>query len=101
MAIRGPEILFQSGGDRIEHPLLIRKLTGLELGKDQVPVEGNLEATASRRYQPQSLDLLLVGGQKLARQTDGLGFIVSNGTILDFHVHWLTSSGAVRSSETW
>jgi hypothetical protein len=31
--------------------------------------------------------LLLVGGQKLARQTDGLGLVVSHRAVLELNVH--------------
>ena len=71
----------------VEDPLFLGELTGLELGIDQVPVHGNLKATPARRNQLQIAYLLFVGGQQLARQTDGLRFIVSNRAILEFQVH--------------
>src|SRR4051812_12363639 len=64
--------LFQAGPDGVEDPLLVGKLAGLELGVDQFPVHGDLEGAAAGGDQLQVLDALLVLGQELGRQTDGL-----------------------------
>jgi hypothetical protein len=78
---------FQSVAKRIKHPFLFRKLAGFELGIDELAVDGNLEASASGGDQLEVLDLLLVGREKLARQTDGLRFVISHRTVFEFHVH--------------
>src|SRR5947209_2406338 len=78
---------FQFFRQRVHYPFFIRELAGLEFGVDQFTVEGDLETPASRRDQLEVLDLLLVGGEELARQTDGLGFVVSHRAVFEFHVH--------------
>ena len=86
-SIEGLLLFLRVGSDRVQHPLFFGELTRLELGIDQIPVDRNFEATSARRNQLQIAYLLLVGGQQLARQTDGLRFIVSNRTILELQVH--------------
>src|SRR5438477_11223963 len=54
--------LLQAGADGLDDPLLIGEFPGLELGVDQLAVEGKLEGAAADRDQLQILDLLLVGG---------------------------------------
>ena len=80
-------LFFRVGCHRVQDPLFLGKLTRLELGIDQIPVDRNLKAPPARRNQLQIDYLLLVGGQQFARQTDGLRFIVSNRTILQLQVH--------------
>jgi hypothetical protein len=75
------------GRHRIQDPLFLGELSGLKLGVDKVPVDRYLEATPARWNQLQIVYLLLVGRQQLARQTDGLRFVVSNRTILELQVH--------------
>ena len=50
-------------------------------------LELQLEGAAPGGDQFQILDLLLVGAEELLRQTDGLGFVVSHRTVLEFHMH--------------
>ena len=73
--------------NRIKDPLLIGELAGLELRVDQFVIDRQLEAAAAGGDQLQLLDLLLVRFQQLGRQTDGLRFVVSDGTVLKFEVH--------------
>src|SRR6266446_2328640 len=80
-------LFFGMGRHRIQDPLFLRELSGLELGVDKVPVDRYLEATPARRNQLQIVYLLFVGRQQLARQTDGLRFVVSNRTILELQMH--------------
>ena len=75
------------GSDCFQNPFFLGELSGLQLGIDEVPVDGYLEATATRRNQLQFANFLLVSRQKLARQTDGLRLIVSNRTILELQMH--------------
>ena len=84
----------EAGTDRVEYPLLIGELTRLEFRVNQVPVDGQLKTSAAGRDQLQVADLLLVGGQELARQTEGFGLIVSDRTVLQLHMHGLSPSRA-------
>jgi hypothetical protein len=61
--------------------LFVWKLAGFQLGIDQVAVDAQLEASASRGDELELFDLLLVGGQQLARQTDGLRLVVSHRAV--------------------
>jgi hypothetical protein len=67
--------------------LLVRELASLQLRIDEVAIDGELEAAAGGGDQLQRLDLLLVRGQELGRQTDGLRLVVSHRAVLEFHVH--------------
>jgi hypothetical protein len=80
-------LLLGMGSDCFQNPFFLGELSGLQLGIDEVPVDGYLEATATRRNQLQFANFLLVSRQKLARQTDGLRLIVSNRTILELQMH--------------
>jgi hypothetical protein len=83
-------LLFQPGPNRFHGPLFVRKLTGLELGIDQVAVDTQLKGTTARRNELQIANLLLVGTQELARQTDGLRLIISHRTVFEFYFHMLS-----------
>jgi hypothetical protein len=65
----------------------VRELAGLELRVDQLAIHGDLETSAGRRDQSETLDLRLESGQQLVRQTDGLRLVTSDRTILHFDVH--------------
>lgn len=71
----------------VQHPFLIWKLAGLQFRVNQVAVDADLKAAARRWDELEVLDLLLVRGQELARQTEGLGLVVSHRAVFDFHVH--------------
>ena len=73
--------------DGLNGPLFVWKLAGFQLGIDQVAVDAQLEASAARGDELELFDLLLVGGQQLARQTDGLRLVVSHRAVFQFHVH--------------
>jgi hypothetical protein len=79
--------LLKPGPDRLEHLLLVGELAGLELGVDQLAVDGQLETTAARWDQFEVADLLLELTQQLARQTDGLRLVVSHRAVFQLHVH--------------
>jgi hypothetical protein len=89
-------LLLEAGTDCVNGPLLVRELAGLELGVDQVAVDAQLKASAALGDELELLDLLFVGGQQLARQTDGLRFVVSHRAILEFHVHRFSSLSLLR-----
>ena len=94
-------LLLQSFANGLHGPLFVGELARLELGVDQIAVDGQLEAAAPFGDQRQLFDLLLVRGQQLARQTDGLRLVVSHRAVLEFHVHGCASSdGPVRPNAT-
>src|SRR5690242_8409284 len=76
-------LFFQTCPNRLHRPWLLRELACLELGVDQVAVDTQFETPTAGRNQLQLADLLLVGGQELARQTDGLRLIVSHRTVFE------------------
>jgi hypothetical protein len=69
--------------DRFQNPFLFGELSFLQFRVDEIPVDGYLEATSAGRNQLQIANLLLVGRQQLARQTDGVRLVVSNRTVLE------------------
>ena len=69
--------------DGFQNPFLFGELSFLQFRIDEIPVDGYLEATSAGRNQLQIANLLLVGAQQLARQTDGVRLVVSNRTILE------------------
>jgi hypothetical protein len=75
------------GADDVQHPLFLGKLLGLELGVNQIPIEGDFKAPATRGNQLEAADLLLVRRKQLARQTDGLRLVVSHRAIHEFQIH--------------
>jgi len=81
-------LLLQPRAHRFHRPLFIGKLAGLQLGINQVAIHLQLEGAPARRDQVQILDLLLVRRQQLARQTDGLRFIVSHRAVFELDVHF-------------
>jgi hypothetical protein len=86
------ESFLQPAAHGVDHPLLIRKLAGFELRVDQFAVGLQLKTTALRRNELQLADILLVGGQELARQTDGLRLIASSSTVFEFQFHGVSLS---------
>jgi hypothetical protein len=82
-------LLLQAVANRVDDRLFIRKLASVQLGVNQLPVHGQLEATSARGNQVEPLDLLLVRRQQLVRQTDGLRLVVSHRAVTQFHVHRL------------
>ena len=79
---------FQMLADELEHLLFVGELAGLELRVHEVAVERQLEAAAAAGDQLQLVDFLLVLGQQLGRQTDGLGLVVSHRAVFEFHFHF-------------
>ena len=84
---------FQVLADELEHLLFVGEFPGLELRVDEVAVERQLEAAAAAGNQLQLGDFLLVFGQQLGRQTDGLGLVVSHRAVLEFHFHFCVPPG--------
>jgi hypothetical protein len=84
--------LLQAFANGFDGPLLFRKLARLELGVNQLAVDTQLEAAAAQRNQLQLANLLLIRGQELARQTDGLRLIISHRTVLELYIHVLSLS---------
>ncbi len=66
---------------------LLGKTVETFLGENQVAVVDDLEDTPARGLEIEVLDLAAVGVDKLFRQTDGIGGIVSNDAELDRDVH--------------
>jgi hypothetical protein len=75
------------GLDRVEHPLLVRELARLQFGVHQIAVQRQLETAAAGRDQLQLANILLERRQQFGRQTDGLGFISSSGTVSKGNIH--------------
>ncbi len=75
------------GTNGIQYPLLVRELAGFELGINLVTVEADLKASPIRWDELQLTNLLLVNSQELARQTDGLRFVISSSTVSQFQFH--------------
>jgi hypothetical protein len=94
-------LAFQTGAHGFDGPLLVGEFARLELGIYQIPIEQQLEGTTAGRDEYQFLDLLLVSGQQLGRQTDGLRFIVSHGAILELNLHDLSSLHAFPHLRPW
>jgi hypothetical protein len=84
-------LLLEPAADGVDYPLLIGELLRFELGIDQFPVGSHFKAAPARGDQLDILDLLLVGTQQFARQTDGLRFVTSHGAIAQFQVHGISS----------
>jgi hypothetical protein len=82
----------ETGADRVEDPLLVGELAGLEFGVEQFPVGGQFKAAASGRDQLQVANLFLIRAEQFARQTDGLRLVVSHRTVLQFQVHDVSPS---------
>jgi hypothetical protein len=78
--------------------LFVGELAGLELGVEELTVDGQLEAPAARGDQLQLADLLLETVEQLARQTDGLRLVVSHRTVTQFDVHGHLLSGSLLST---
>jgi hypothetical protein len=66
-------------------------LAGLEFGVKELAIHRHLKAAAAGGDELEVFDLLLVGGQQLGRQTDGLGLVVSHGTVFDLDLIHVTS----------
>ena len=79
--------LLEPGGECIEYPLLVGKLFRFQLGVDKLPVGGYLETAPAGGDQFHILNLLLERTQQFARQTDGLWFIPSHGSVAQLKVH--------------
>jgi hypothetical protein len=79
--------LFHAGLERLEHPLFIGELFGFQLGIEQLPVDAQLEAASAGGNQGQILNLLLEPCQYFARQTDGLRFVPSHGSVAQLQMH--------------
>src|SRR4051794_12655864 len=80
-------LVLETGAHRIEHPLIFGKLARFQLRVDQLVIDGDLEAASAGRNELETLNLLLVRTQQLARQTDGLRLVVSHRAILQLQVH--------------
>ena len=87
--------LRQASAYRLDGPLLVGELAGLELRIKQFSVHAQLESPTACRDQLQVANLLFVGGEQLARQTDGLWLVVSHGTVLQLHVHGFVLSSTL------
>jgi hypothetical protein len=60
---------------------------GLQFGEYLLAVQEDLESSVIERLQLQGSDFLLEFFQDFLRQTDGVGFILSSGTVLDCDFH--------------
>ncbi len=99
--VAGPErsvsfrksISFHLRGQEFDHILFVRKLAGFQLRVQQDAIRGEFEASTTRRDERETRNLLLERAQHEARQTDGLGFVVSNRAILEFELHGFSPLG--------
>jgi hypothetical protein len=73
--------------DGVKDPLFVGKLASIEFRVHKIAVERELEAPAGCRDQLQLADLLFVGCQEFARQTDGLRLVVSHRAVFQFDFH--------------
>src|SRR5262249_51193013 len=87
----------RQGADSAQHPVLVGELALLQFGVEQFPVDGQLEAAAVRGDELEVADLLFVGRQQLARQTEGLRLVVSAGAVPQFEVHEPSLRGSDRA----
>jgi hypothetical protein len=78
--------LLDPSADSLNGPLFVRKLARLELGIDQFVVDFELEATPLRGDKFHFSDTLFVRDEKLARQTDGLGLVVSHRAVCQLNI---------------
>ena len=85
----------QDLADLRDQRLLVRKSAGLEFRVKSFAADGELETAPLGRDHHVSADGSLVSGQQLGRQTDGLGLVVSKGTVFesDFHGALLRFNG--------
>ncbi len=80
--------------DKLEHLALLRETVEALLGEDQLAVVRDLEDTSAGGLEVEVLDLASVGVDKLFRQTDGIGCVVSNDAELDRDFHMYSSSSS-------
>ena len=71
----------------LENLVFVREGASLELGVHQQPIDFELELAAGRRHERDAVEALLELANDFARQTEGLGFVVSSGAVgqLDLH----------------
>lgn len=77
----------QSLPDLLNHLALVGEFSGGELGVDEVFAHGQFKAAAGGGLQLEAGDLLLELRQKLGRQTDGRGLIVSSRAVAKSEFH--------------
>ena len=65
----------------------IRKLPGLQLGVDFLPIQADFESAPCGRHKGESSDILLKLEEQFFRQTDGFWLKPSSGAIYDFDSH--------------
>jgi len=80
-------MLAEPAADFRDDGILFREFTGLELGIDQVPVDGDFIASTGCRFQFQGSNLLLVFSENSGGQTDRARLVVSSGAITEMHFH--------------
>ncbi len=80
--------ILHSGFQRLPKLLYVREAAHLQLGEDQLTVDGNLEHTpgSGDEFDPPELSGELL--EKLLRHTDGVGQIPSLDAVDDFHLRF-------------
>ena len=75
------------GSERGLNLRILRETMRCELGENLLAIQEDLEAAVVERLQLQRFHLLLELFQNLLRQTDGVGFVLSGGAILNLDLH--------------
>lgn len=73
--------------EHFDHRVFIGELARLQFGVYEIVVDAHFETSAPGGNQEQAANLLFECGQDFRRQTDGFGFVVSNGAVLQSDVH--------------
>ena len=73
--------------DLLERPLFVGKLVRFEFRVNQLAVDFQFEAAASRGNQCERFDLLFERFEQQVRQTDGFRLVSSHGAVAKFNFH--------------
>jgi hypothetical protein len=87
LALRAGRCGLFEGADLVDHPFFIGELACGKFRVQQLAVDRYFETSSLARDQFQIVDLLFVSVEQLARQTDGLGLVVSHRAVLELKVH--------------
>lgn len=71
----------------MDGPVFVGEFAGVEFGVDDVIANFQLEAPTTVWDERHIFDFRFIFVEQLARQTDGLGSVVSLGTVFQFHIH--------------
>ena len=85
--VRARDPLTKSFARQCHHRRFVWETFGLELRVDQVSIKRKFEAAPGTRLKSQFRNLLFVGLQNFARQTESFGLIVSHRAVLQMYLH--------------